>query len=67
MLPKALVPIAFSIIEKFDKDLTDTFFSEAINFHLGTKELNITELVVESGKRNMSLSDAMAIVEEDGW
>lgn len=27
VLPKGLVPIAFSIIEKYDKNLTDTFFS----------------------------------------
>lgn len=27
MLPKQLVPIAFAIIERFDKNLTDTFFT----------------------------------------
>lgn len=67
ILPKAFVPIAFSILERFDKNVTDTFFSEALNFHLGTKNLNITELAIESGKRNMSISDSMAIVEQDGW
>ena len=67
VLPQELVPIAFSIIERIDKNLTDTFFTEALNFHLGTEGLNITEIAVEAGKRNMTVSDAMAIVEEDGW
>jgi len=37
ILPKDLVPVAFSIIEKIDKNLTDTFFTAALNKHLGTK------------------------------
>lgn len=55
------------MIERIDKNVTDTFFSEALNKHLKTEGLNITELAVEAGKRNMTISDAMAIVEEDGW
>ena len=41
LLPKDLVPIAFSMIEKFDKNLTDTFYTAALNKHLGTEGLSI--------------------------
>lgn len=67
VLPKDFVPVAFSIIEKFDKNLTDTFFSMALNKHLKTEGLGINELAMEAAKHNMTVSDAMAIVEEDGW
>ena len=61
------MPIAFSIIERFDKNLTDTFFTSGLNKKLGTKGLNISEVAVEASKQNMTVSDAMAIVEQDGW
>jgi hypothetical protein len=67
ILPKAFVPVVFSILEHFDKNVTDTFFTAGLNKKLGTEGLNISEIAVEAGKRNMSVSDAMAIVEQDGW
>lgn len=63
ILPKDLVPVAFSLLEKFDKNLTDNFYTEALNFHLGTKGLNISGIAVEASKRGMNVSDVMAIVE----
>lgn len=63
ILPKALAPIAFSILEKIDKTVTDIFFSAAANKHLGTEGLNVTEIAVEAGKRNMTVSDVLAVVE----
>jgi hypothetical protein len=41
LLPNELVPIAFSILEKLDWNLTDTFFTQALNHRLGTEGLNI--------------------------
>lgn len=67
VLPKALVPVVFSLLERIDKNVTDIFFSEALNIRLGTKGLNITEIAVEAGKRNMTISDLMAVVEEDSF
>jgi len=67
LLPKDLVPVAFSMIEKFDKNLTDNFFSAALNKHLGTKGLNISEIADEASTRGLNVSDVMAIVEQDGW
>lgn len=67
MLPKDLVPVAFSIVEKITKNTTDTFFSSALNKHLGTNGLNISEIADEASKRGLNISDVMAMVEQDGW
>ena len=67
LLPKDFVPVAFSMIEKFDKNLTDTFFTEALNKHLGTEGLNIGGIAEEAAKRGLNVSDVMAIIEQDGW
>lgn len=66
LLPKNLVPIGFSIFERIEKNTSDIFFSQALNIKLGTKGLNISELVHESNKRGLGIHDVMAIVEEDG-
>ena len=66
-MPKDLVPVAFSMIEKFDKNLTESFFSAALNKHLGTEGLNIAGIAEEASKRGLNVSDVMAIVEQDGW
>lgn len=67
VLPKDLVTVAFSMIEKIDRNLTDTFFTSALNKHLGTEKLNITEIADEASTRGLNVSDVMAIVEQDGW
>jgi len=67
LVPKDLVPVAFSIIEKIDKNLTDTFFSAALNKHLGVEGYNISQIAEEGSKRGLNISDVMAIVEQDGW
>uniref|UniRef100_A0A7S3IGQ5 Uncharacterized protein n=1 Tax=Strombidium inclinatum TaxID=197538 RepID=A0A7S3IGQ5_9SPIT len=67
LLPKDLVPIVFAMIEKIDKNLTDTFFTDALNKHLNTTGLDIAGVAAEGAKRGMNISDIMAIVEEDGW
>lgn len=40
---------------------------EALNFRLGTKGLRLKELYPEIVKRNMSLGEALAIPEKEGW
>jgi len=67
VLGKDLVPTVFALLERFDKNTTDIFFSAAVNKHLGTEGLGISALAHEAGKRGLMLSDAMAIVEQDGW
>lgn len=67
LLPKDLVPIAFAIIEKFDKNLTDTFFTQSLNKKLGTSGLSISGIAAEASKKGMKVTGIMAMVEEDGW
>lgn len=67
VLPHELVPVAFSMIEKFDLNLTDIFFTQSLNFKLGTKGLNISEIAVEAAKTGNNVSSVMAMTEEDGW
>lgn len=67
MVPKELVSVGFSIVERFAKNTTDIFFSSGLNKHLGTTGLNISEIAQETARRGLNISDAMAIVEQDGW
>lgn len=67
LLPRDLVPVAFSIIERYDKNLTDTFFTQSLNKKLNVTGYNISQIADEATKHKMQVSDVMAIVEEDGW
>ena len=55
ILPKELVPIAFAIIEKFDKNLTDTFFTQSLNFKLGVQGKNISEIAAMAAAQNKTV------------
>lgn len=63
MLPKDLVPVAFSLIEKFDKNTTDIFFTDALNKRLGTEGLDIAGIAYKASDMDMSVSDVMAMAE----
>lgn len=67
LFPKHLAGPLFSVVETIDKNVTDIFFNQALNHHLGTKDLNLSSISMEADKRNMSLGDVMAVVEQDGW
>lgn len=41
--------------------------TQSLNFHLGTKGLNLSEIALEANKRGMNFSDTLVIVEKDGW
>lgn len=47
--------------------MTDNFFTEALNFHLGTKGLNISGIAAEGSKQGLNVTDVMAMPEKDGW
>jgi len=67
IVPKDVVPVVFAMIEKIDKNLTDTFFTSSLNFKLGTNGLNISEVNHEAARRGLNISEVMALVEQDGW
>ena len=67
LLPKDLVGPAFALLERIDKNVTDIFLTQALNKHLGTEGLNISEVAIEANKKGMSIIDVAAIAEQDGW
>ena len=56
LLPKEIVPIVFSMLEKIDKNLTDLFFTLSLNKNLGTEGLDISGIAAEASKQGMNLS-----------
>lgn len=38
-----------------------------MNFHLGTKGLNISGIAAEGSKQGLNVTDVMAMPEKDGW
>ena len=67
LLPKDLVPVVFSMLEKFDKNTTDIFFTDSLNKKLGTSGLDIAGVAAEAARRGLNVSEVMAMIEVDGW
>ncbi len=67
LVPRNGVPIVFAILEKIAPKVSFTFFSEALNKRLGTRDLDIEGIAAAAAEREMSISDLMAVVEVDGW
>lgn len=68
-LADQFVPVMFSILEGIIPETVYIFFTEALNFHLGTPGQcdTITCIAAEAASRGMDVQDVIAIVEEDGW
>lgn len=60
-----MITIAFSIYEKKNATVAKRIFGDAMNMRLGTKDLNISELAIEVGKRGLSFPKLFAMVEKD--
>lgn len=67
LLAREFVPILFKIVEDISPSLAYNFFSEALNKRLGVDGKNISEIAEIAAGQNMSVSDVMAMVEQDGW
>lgn len=63
LLPTDFVPILFSLVEIIAPDLAFNFFSEALNFRLGTKGLDIAGIAAAAAAKSMSVSELMAVTE----
>lgn len=67
LLPWELLPVAFDIVEKIAPKVASSFIGEALNFRLGTKGLNMAQIAAEASKQGLSLTELMALPEQDGW
>jgi hypothetical protein len=55
------------MLEEVFPPLMRSFIGEALNIRLETQNLKIDELVIEAAKRNLTISEVMAIPEQDEW
>jgi len=67
ILPYDILPIVFSVLEHILPNVTDIFYTQALNHRLGTTGLNISEIQYEASKRGLNMSEVEAMVEVDGW
>jgi len=61
------VPVAFRVFEELEPKKADIFFTQALNKRLGTEGKSIGEIAEIAAAQGMSVSDVMAMVEQDGW
>jgi len=57
LLPHKMVPILWKIVSDVDSDISDKFYMQAMNKHLGTTNLTLTQMVTEAAKRNLTLEE----------
>lgn len=67
LIANKLVPIVWKIVGDVVPSITDIFYAQALNHHLGTKGLTIPQLASQAAKKGMTLEDLQAVVEEDFW
>lgn len=67
LVADALIPIVFSLIETFDKPLSDKFFTKGLNKRLNVTDYSIPDIAALAAAQDMSVQDVMAMVEQDGW
>ena len=63
LVPREFVPILFKLVEDIDPKLAYNMFSQALNKRLGVDGKNISEIAELAAKRNMSITDVMALPE----
>lgn len=67
LLAKDFVPVMFKLIEDIKPSLAYNFFTEALNKRLNVDGKNISEIAEIAAGQDMSVSEVMAMVEQDGW
>ena len=63
LLPNEGMPILFSLLEHILPQTIKIFFTEALNFRLGTTDLNISQLAAAAAEQGLSIQDVMAMPE----
>ena len=61
------MPTFFDMFGSLLPGVTDYFLLESLNKHLGTEGLDMRGIMIEAAKRNMTVSDVIAMPELDGW
>lgn len=67
LLDPELVPVVFSILEKFVPNVVDIFLNQALNKRLKTDNLTLAEIAEVIYARNITFPQLVAMVEEEGW
>ena len=62
-----LIELIFSIIEKFNRKLSDKMVGEGLNMRLGTKGLTIPEIIAKAARKGLTFEDLLAVPERDEW
>jgi hypothetical protein len=66
-LSPQFIEVSLRMLEEVFPPLMRSFIGEALNIRLETQNLKIDELVIEAAKRNLTISEVMAIPEQDEW
>lgn len=66
-LSPQFVEVSLRMLEEVFPQLMNSFVGEALNMRLQTQNLKIDELVIQAAKRNLTLSEVMALPEQDEW
>jgi len=67
LLPRALAPVLFSVIDKLDHEFAYQSFTEGMVHRLGGDFTTVPGATAAAAAQNMSLDEAIAIPEQDGW
>jgi len=62
-----LGPVIFSMLEKVIPEPVQFIFSNGLNKRLGTENLTVPEIVLETKKRGMTLNELVAVPEQEEW
>ena len=66
-LDESFVTVVFQVVEKFSPTAVDMIIGEAINKRLNTENLRIADLYEEIYKKDTTINEVLAIVEEEDW
>jgi hypothetical protein len=67
LLNDKLLPVLMQILEEVNPQIPYIPYGSGLNKRLGTEDLKIEEILVETAKRNMTLGDLYQMKEVDGW